>query len=207
MPAGEVISAKEIMNVKHALLFVMLLLSAAYGKANEIYQEASSEKNETPPNIGCSSQPGANRVIHKILLGRHVDGPFFYHIWSQYVIIISPSILIQHIKSQVEKYPNAGSYYDSLLKKVEADMPIKEDTHIEKYLLQDSNVINEIQDIIFGLLSEGKVQVRILTSASKAPLPFIHAVDNRVGDWIFRSFCTPDGGEFFNHLSGSPTIN
>jgi len=34
-------------------------------------------------------------------------------------------------------------------------MPIKQDTYIEKYPLQYSNVMNEIQYIVFELLSEG----------------------------------------------------
>ena len=65
-------------------------------------------------------------------------------------------------------------------------MPIKQDTHIEKHLLQDSNVMNEIQDIVFGLLNEGGMELRVLTSASNSR---------------FRFFCTPDGDEFFNRLS------
>jgi hypothetical protein len=208
VPADEHLSVKEIMSLKHALLLSIMFLSrASYGQVNEISKENPSEKFEAPPSIGCSLQPSANRVIRKISLGQHAVEPSFYYIWSQYVIFISPSTLDSHIRSQVVKYSSAGAYYGLLLKKIEADMPIKQDTHIEKYVLQDSNFINEIQDIIFELLNEGNVEVRVLTSSSKAPLPFIHAVDNRNGDWVFRSFCTPDGGEFFNHLSGSPTIN
>jgi len=51
-------------------------------------------------------------------------------------------------------------------------MPIKQDTHIEKHLLQDSNVMNEIQDIVFGLLNEGGMELRVLTSASNSRFRF-----------------------------------
>jgi hypothetical protein len=156
-----------------------------------------------PPVCGGLPNPRADetRTITPISLKVRAKSPMFYWKTNYYFVLMPPDSVVNFLKSEVER--NGLYKADDLLALIKADIPLSDDTDIDKYTLKNHKLWNSPEFIASKLLEDANASViswaELDDKQNVLDIELLH-LEAHGGKW--RVFCGPDGEEIFevNHV-------